>query len=502
MKFSTHHAALFIIVSAAVSGYLYSDHGFMEATIFSFGNALVASAFTFATWHFIKKRRFLEPALPFLFVSYLCYGPGNWPLLTSWVNVNAMNSGADDYYFLTSLAAGIGLWIYVGVYCLVDHETGPLITKGYHILSPRGVVTFSLASCLIFLIFFDYFPDFNGKNLDNVSNLVRAVGALLYCLPNAAVFLTVLSWPKIRCSPFYRFVSLALVGFIGLLILGTGSRTFMLVTALTCFFIKLDQSSRFSEMSFSASCSYNTSSNVAGKFVNKKFLLLSLLLLPLLYFSVTWFRLYKDQVENEALFNFTYVIEFLSAPTIQSEGIWDRFYIDVGYRLGQLDFPSAILQSQNQGENWMFGQTILKAFWYHMPQIVTTPLGIDRPTTAKKLIAEHYLLNDMDQSDSILSSGVADFGLYGGALYFIILALFHAKIVKKFLTNDLTRIAYIAFFPSMFRWDSTIDVNIFQYLKLFLPLLLFILPFYIVFKIPESERRITDAHPNDSFNNS
>jgi hypothetical protein len=184
------------------------------------------------------------------------------------------------------------------------------------------------------------------------------------------------------------------------------------------------------------------------------------------------------------------------------ESIWENMAIDMSYRMACLEFPAAILGSQMDGKDCLWGEAFSLGFIGALPSFLSTGVGLyndkfEEKEQVESTICKHFGLPDVDQTGSILASAVADFGSLGIFILFPLLALFHGKFLVRIYLNPTTTMAYFGALSFVMRFDHYIDTQLFDILKFLGLMCLLFLPF-TAWGDPQSHRE--NQYGRDSTN--
>jgi hypothetical protein len=177
-------------------------------------------------------------------------------------------------------------------------------------------------------------------------------------------------------------------------------------------------------------------------------------------------------------------LESMTKKEVKGETVWENMGIDISYRMACLELPSAIMASQNNGRDWLWGESFVLGLKGALPNFLSTELGLYNDKLQEKEEVEngliyHFGLVEADQTGSVLASAVADLGPFGVFIFFPLLALFHGQFLLRLYLNPATVVAYFGTLPYVMLFDHYFDAQLFELLKFLGLLLLIFLPFTI-----------------------
>lgn len=134
------------------------------------------------------------------------------------------------------------------------------------------------------------------------------------------------------------------------------------------------------------------------------------------------------------------------------------FNIDIGYRMAGFELPATILMNYQHGTPPMLGKTFVSAFFQGLPSYFRPP-GI---YSTRKAIYDHFsyhgILADDEEMGIPLASGLADFGIIGGVLIYIIMAISYWGFWRLSQLTPRLFLSFIMIAPLLFYidlfWDS------------------------------------------------
>ena len=131
---------------------------------------------------------------------------------------------------------------------------------------------------------------------------------------------------------------------------------------------------------------------------------------------------------------------------------------DVSYRLAGFELPAAILSCLESGKAPMYGRGLYQGLVQGLPSMLRDDLK-DAVVTERSAISEHYIPAGLRYDDSIgipITSGLADWGVLGGPLIYVPMAL--ACLALWLIIQQSPRL-FVAYLMSVFVvgdlfWDN------------------------------------------------
>jgi hypothetical protein len=134
------------------------------------------------------------------------------------------------------------------------------------------------------------------------------------------------------------------------------------------------------------------------------------------------------------------------------------FKTDFGYRLDAFDESAAILNShESKGIPYMWGDDFLMGAYQSVPAIFATVPKRD----PEEMIINHFELEDFDQVSTLFSSALADAGILGIPISFMVLGLIHAYLWRNCSKRKIsslialgTKCSYFAMLPYLLAYED------------------------------------------------
>lgn len=485
----------FLVLSVLASFGVSLVRGEEYALAFALGNFLIASSFLFAARNAYKYKRLIEPATFFIVIQYIIYGPANW-LPVAGVDMYIHNPGSLEYYPTAALLAGMGMWMYVLVYDAVRIRYDPVKPMCSVQIGYGTLLVLSLGCTITYFVLSAELGQRHGfegagKGLTGMTNWIAlALPVAIFAVTASVAFY----WNKNWSLSGKLVISLAVLA--NIVVTATFvSRTRLMLIVGTFFMILMQreliaaQISRGINVWKNAPCNtYSPAISVFsgkgfGKGISKTVFVSAIALMALItsYLAGTFIKsigISEDKLAGVER------LEAMTTKQIKGESIRENAATDISYRMACLELPAAILASQHEGRNWLWGESFMLGLAGSLPNFLSTELGIFKDKSRDKQEVEsnliyHFSLVETDQTGSVLASAVADFGPFGVFIFFPLLALFHGKFLLRLYLNPTTTIAYFCTLPYIMLFDHYFDAQVFELLKFLGFLMLVFLPFTI-----------------------
>ncbi len=482
---------LFLALSVAAPFSVGLSHGNEYAIVFTLGNFLIASSFLFSAHNAYKFNRLVEPATFFVLIQYICYGPANW-LPVAGADMYISNPGSLEFYPMAAVFAGMGMWMYILIYNAIRHRYDPIKQMSFSQIGYSNLLALNVGCIIVYFVLsmeLGQFYGFEGAG----KGLTGPINWIALALP-VVIFAVIVSvsfyWNK--NWRFWRKLLLSFAVLCNITVTASFvSRTKLLLVVGTFCMVFLqreliaDRISRANNKwknmhlnAYSAPLSYALTNKISKIALVTT---IALIVLSITYVAGTYIK--TSGIASNKLSGVER-LEAMAIKEVNRETVWENMGIDISYRMACLELPAAILASQYNGRDWLWGESFVLGLKGALPNFLSTGLGLYQDKIREKEEVEsnmiyHFSLVETDQTGSVLASAVADFGPLGVFIFFPLLALFHGQFLLRLYLNPVTAIAYFGTLPYVMLFDHYVDAQFFELLK-FLGFLFFIfLPFTI-----------------------
>lgn len=489
----------FLIISIILPIFVGLPRGWEYAVQLAFGNLLIASSFLFTLGRAYRSCRLLEPSTFFMGMQYVTYGPANWWPITG-VEMFISNPGSLAFYPTASILGGMGMWIYILTYNAIRIRYDPVRQMSSNSVSYLSLITLAFGCVLTYFSLSVALGQVQGfeKAGTGLTGPINWLALALHAITFAVTIAIPFYWNK-DWSPLRKFLaSFALVCTFAVIATFVSRTRLLLTTGVFCMVLIhrtlmsgriTDLNSRWKNM-FAVSHvgkDKRKGSRAPGRSRQKVLRAASLTAVAMIALIATYFLgtyLRRTGVAEDKIAGVERLEAMANRP-VDSEGLWDNAAIDMSYRMACLELPAAILCSQMQGTDSLWGEGFLIGLKGSLPNFLSTFLGFYKDKFQEKEEVEarmisHFGLPDVDQTGSVLASALADFGPFGIFILFPMLALFHGKFLLRIFLNRTTTIAYFGTLTYVLAFDHYIETQIFDLLKFLGFLILVLLPFTIL----------------------
>ena len=332
------------------------------------------------------------------------------------------NPGALDYYPETALFSTIGLIIFTAlVFKLYSKEKIKVRYQDFSWRPDQGIILTIINLIIIFLLQFEY-KDFYAEIANWFLYAFRYLVVLAVIINSSLAF----SSKKIVIRLFY----IILVIFNILLFLGDRSRINLFVVGILAVLCLITLRPKW--------------------FI--QILIVFLISFPLLYSLGTALK-YRTHGfgGDKVILNLSELNELDLGTVIDSN--LDSMRVDSGYRTAGFELPATILMNFDLGIHPLNGKVFKGALFQGLPDAIR-PEGMysDRIEIMKHFGYQGYLYDD-ETIGIPLASGLADFGIIGGFLIYLIMAILYWLFFKITQISPRFFIAYLMVATTTFSID-------------------------------------------------
>jgi len=371
-----------------------------------------------------KRNLLLSPLAP-AFIGYaniLYYSIGNLGARIQGNERHLANPGALDYYPETALYSLIGLIIFTSVvFLLYSKEKGVVRYQDLYWRSYQGLILTIICLLIIFLLQFDY-RDFYAELANWFLYAFRYI-VILSIIINSSL---AVNSKTLTGKLFY----LALVSINVLLFLGDRSRINLFIAAIIAVLCLI---------------------TLRPKWVFQ-ILIIFCLSFPLLYSLGTALKYRTHGFGGDKVVANLSELGSLDFKTVVNTNI-DSVNIDSGYRTAGFELPATILMNFDLGLRPLYGKAFRGALYQGLPDFIRPP-GIysDRFEIIKYFGYQGFLYDD-ETIGIPLAIGFADFGIVGGIVTYLVMAIIYWLVYKVTQLSPLFFIAYLMIATTTFSID-------------------------------------------------
>jgi hypothetical protein len=435
-----------IIIFASIFLTIFETYGIIRASLAATGAWLS----TMVAFRWIWDRRYewgqyfisLRPMFQTISFMYLILGPLP-PLLG--LPQYVFNYGVKDFYWVLYLASPLAFLAYeygygLGIGKLPTEIRLPDLKTDFNFPGSLILLTFAIVVVIYYYMSEHvgfYGGGFKGAFVTEQGELVKAMGFLF---KGIAAVTILLAFNNIGKNGFYnKFISIFVIISVIMIAVLMHNRRMAIIFVIICL-----------------SCIQMTRKT---QFIKNVILFSGSIML--IYIITTAIRTTLPSHFDSAGASFTDKLAFSKEALTDNatKKLFEKsLRIDLGYRLDAFDESAAILKShEGRSIPYMWGENFLMGAYQSVPAIfITVPKKEPEET-----IINHFELEYFDQISTLFSSALADGGIIGIPLAFIVLGLIHGYLWRHWSRGKKSgfialgpKCSYFAMIPYLLTYED------------------------------------------------